>query len=321
MKRREAFRTRKRLRIALITIAVLFAGCLSFFAFLVFKIKYPSPLPEDTKPSHYLLASKDVSWSSSTGRDVKGWWTEGLAGQPAVLLAPGYDLSRSDALSLAAELGKRGFHSLIYAAGGHSGDDPSSSCFLGVRATDDMILALDFLESRNGVEPGRVGVWGVDIGARAALEVAIRRPEVKVIVADSPYDAVADFLRLNVINQLGYTNRLIEFGCQQLLGLFEWVSPASLNDRLPLEGLADRSVLFLGGDNRRDMALLTEGIYARLRPEKQLLLLTSSRVRLMSAEMLAVYDGKVGDFFSVNLGAARSLTVKQTGRVNDDKDE
>jgi pimeloyl-ACP methyl ester carboxylesterase len=263
----------------------------------------------------------DVSWNSSTGRDVEGWWTEGSAGRPAVLLAPGYDLSRSDALSLAAELGKRGFHSLIYPAAGRSSDDSTSPCVLGVRATDDMVSALDYLESREGVDSGRVGIWGVDVGARAALETASRRPEVKAVVADSPYDAATDFLRLNVIDRLGYTNRFIEFGCRQLLGLFERVSPTSLNNRLPLEGLADRSVLFLKGDNRREMALLTDGIHARLKPEKQLVTLVSSRVRLMSAEKLAVYDREVSDFFSANLGAARSLTTKQTGRVNDDRDE
>jgi hypothetical protein len=80
-------------------------------------------------------------------------------------------------------------------------------------------------------------------------------------------------------------------------------------------------VLFLKGDNRRDMARLTDGIYARLKPEKQLVSLASSRVRLMNAEKLAVYDQEVSDFFSANLGAARSPASKQTGRVNNARDE
>lgn len=321
MRKHKASRFRRILWVVAVAAGVLIAGYLGLCIYLAYTIKYPSAIPEDAKPSHYLLAAVDVSWSSPRGRDIKGWWTEGKAGAPAVLLATGYDLSRSDALSLAAELGKRGFHSLIYSAGGRSDDGSKPAGVLGPEAVDDMLSALDFLEKRKEVASERLGIWGVDVGARAALEAACRRPEVKAVAADSPYDAVADFVRLRVIGLLGRTDRRIESGCLWVLGLLEGARAASFRAGLELDALADRGVLFIAGSNRPELARSTEDLRSRLKPERELLSLAGSRARLMSAEMMAVYDRKVGDFFSTHLLDVRPAAGRQTGRTDGDKNE
>lgn len=316
MRKHKARRFRGILWVAAVAAGVLLVGYVGLCAYLAYTIEYPSPIPEDAKPSHYLLAAVDVSWSSSRGRDIKGWWTEGRPGAPAVLLAPGHDLSRSDALSLAAELGKRGFHSLIYSAGGRSDDGSKPAGILGPEAVEDMLSALDFVERRKEVASGRLGIWGVDVGARAALEAACRRPEVKAVAADSPYDAVADFVRLHVIATLGRTDPRIESGCLWILSLLEGVPADSFRAGLELEALANRSVLFITGGNRPELAQSTEGLRGRLKPEKELLSLAGSRARLMSAEMMAVYDRRVGDFFSTCLLDVRPGAGRQSGRTD-----
>lgn len=321
MRKHKARRFRRILWAAAVAAGVLVVGYLGLCAYLAYTIKYPSPVPEDAKPSHYLLAAVDVSWSSARGRDIKGWWTEGKFGAPAVLLAPGHDLSRSDALSLAAELGKRGFHSLIYSAGGRSDDGSEPAGVLGPEAVDDMLSALDFLERRKEVASGRLGIWGVDVGARAALETACRRPEVKAVAADSPYGAVADFVRLHVIGTLGRTDRRIESGCLWILGLLGGVPADSFRVGFELDALADRGVLFIAGGNRPELARSTEELRSRLKPERELLSAAGARARLMSAEMMAVYDRRVGDFFSAYLLDARPGPGRQIGRAGGYKNE
>jgi len=278
---------------------ILAVAIIAGFGFLVYGLTHPGATPETVNPTHFMLPSLDVSWSSSGG-EIDGWLIPGLKGAPGIVLSPGYGMSRSDVLSLAAALRENGFNVLVYDQRG-SGSSPRGSSSLGLREPDDLLAALDFLQSRPEVNRDRLGIWGVDVGARAALLAAATRPEVRAVAADSAFGSVVDFVNIRLRQKLHMSSAAFEFCSRQFLSLYLLALPSSMHGGIPLESLADRSILFIQGENRKELAGLTASLYDQLRPQKEMITLPVARVRLMGAEELKTYDRQVSNFFRLNL--------------------
>ncbi len=287
-------------RLVLPAAIILASGILAVYGLLVYRITHPAAVRELVNPSHYLLPSEDVSWSSRDGHQVDGWWIPGLKDKPAVLLVPGLGMDRSDALSLALLLHNEGFNLLVYELRG-SGASPQGGSTLGLRETGDMLAAIVFLKSRPDANMKSLGIWGVDVGARAALQAAASVPEVRAIAVDGAYDTALSFVNVRLREDLGFGNELLEFGCRQMFRIMHLGSLSALNARLDVGPLSDRSILFIEGENRKDLAALTNGIYLRIRPRKELITVQTSRLRTMSGTELRDYDRQVATFFHLNL--------------------
>lgn len=283
---------------------LLVVGVLVGFCIVVYRITHIGPVPETVNPSHYLLPSIDVTWSTRGGKEIPGWFIHGLRGAPGILLAPGYGMTRGDALSLAASLREQKFNILIYDSRG-SGSSPTTVSGLGLDETEDMLAALDFLESRPEVNRNLVGIWGVDVSARAALASAAQRQEVRAIAVDSPFETVRDFLLVRVRDEAGLENKFLELGSGLIFRLYFLGSSSAFAEAAPLEPLADRAILFIQGANRPDVGRLTTALYERLQPQKEMVSLPKSRFRTMSGEDLREYDRHVQNFFVLNLQKGR----------------
>jgi pimeloyl-ACP methyl ester carboxylesterase len=279
---------------------ILVVGITAILGFLVYKITHPEAATEFVNPSHYLLPSLDVLISSSGRDEIPAWWIPGLKGAPGVILAPGYGMSRSDALSLAVPLHENEFNILIYDQRGN-GDSPRGSSSLGLYEGSDMLDAVRFLQSRPESNPHRIGIWGVDIGALAALKVAAAAPHVRAIAADSPFQSPSDYMSYRIEEDFGLNNRLLQFGCYQLFRLSHIMGSLSSEDLISFQALSDRSILFIRGENRKKLGNLTTGIYDSIRPKKELISFKAARVHLMSGEDLRSYDRQVANFFHLNL--------------------
>lgn len=280
--------------------AILILGFCILFGVFVYKISYPGMIPESVDPSHYLLPSLDLAATSDNGDTIEGWWIPGLKGAPGIVLAPGYAMTRSDALSLAAGLHNGGFNLFIYDQRGDS-DSGRGASTLGLYEDQDMAGALKLLRDRPEVNRERIGVWGVDIGALAALKAAARFPEVRAIAADSVFESPYDFLSHRIEEDFGIRSVFLQFGCYQIFRLAHLGGAFRAGTSLPLLPLADRSILFLKGENRSALGLRTAAIYEAMRPRKELISFKAARVHTMSGEDLKNYDRQVVNFFRLNL--------------------
>jgi pimeloyl-ACP methyl ester carboxylesterase len=280
--------------------AVLLAGIVVMLSILVYKISHPGAIPEATNPYHYLLPSLEVSIPSTGGIDIGGWWIPGQKNSPGIILAPGYGMNRADALSLAAALNNAGFNLLVYCQRG-SGINSKEASTLGLYEADDMSAALRYMQSRPENNSNKLGIWGVDIGARAALHAAADFPQVQAIVADSAYEAVADFLNYRIAEDFGLDNGLAQFCCYQIFKLAHPGRALSAVDKLPLRALSNRTILFIKGENRKGLASFTAGIYSQIQPQKEMISLKASRTHMMDLEDLKSYDMQVASFFHLNL--------------------
>jgi hypothetical protein len=66
----------------------------------------------------------------------------------------------------------------------------------GVGEQDDVRAALDFLESREGIDRGRIGLAGYSFGTKAAMPVALREQRVRAVGLVSPFLDGADWEKL-----------------------------------------------------------------------------------------------------------------------------
>jgi hypothetical protein len=305
MKRKRPVRGLKKLfRLALPAFLILAGGFFGFLAYVVFRVTHPATAAEQVSPVHYLLTAEDVSWKAG-GKEITGWWIPAVKRAPGIVLAPGYGMNRSDSLSLGSALHEAGFHVLLYASLA-----PSS---LGIREGEEIELAIAFLKGQKGVDPERIGLWGVDESAHASLDVAATHPEIRAIALDSPFEYPLDYFVERTRAELGYQNRAVEIGAREMFRLMHLFSYRAANAPVETGPPGDRSILVLQGANRKDLASLTGPLFERLQGQKEILNVASSRVRLMSGEEMKMYDRQVTGFFRSHLGqgSGQSVNPKQ----------
>lgn len=266
----------------------------------VYRMSHPAPVQETVAPSHYLMASIDFALPVGNGVHLPAWWIPGLKGAPAIILSPGYGMARSDALSLAAVLHDKGYNLLVYSQRG-SGPEAKSASTLGLREADDLAEAIRYVRERPESDANRIGVWGVDIGALAALRTAASFSEVRAIVADNPVASEADFIGYRLLEDYGISSRLMALGCYQVFRLAHAFGGAVSHREIPMEEIAARTVLFIKGENRRELGRLTNALYQQIEPRKEMISFKTARVRVMSGEELKSYDRQVANFFALNL--------------------
>jgi pimeloyl-ACP methyl ester carboxylesterase len=280
--------------------AILVIGMASLLVFFVYKVSFPGAVTEAVNPSHYLLPYLAVVIPCGKDSGIPAWWIPGQKSAPGIVLAPGYGMGRSDALSLAVSLNQHGFNLLIFAQRG-SGSIPRGASTLGLREAEDMASVIRYLKKRPESNPERIGIWGVDVGAFVALKVAANFPAVRAIAADSPFETVQSYLDYRITEDFSLENGLLLFGCSQVFRLTHLFNRGSLNEALPLNALSSKAILFIKGEDHPRLADLTTTVYKKIQPQKEMISFKTARIHAMSGEILKAYDMQAADFFHINL--------------------
>ena len=275
-------------------------GILAAPAVFFYKISHPGPFEEPLNPSYYLLDSSDIRATSNDGTEINGWWITGKEGAAGIVLSPGYGMSRSDVLSLAAALHAKGFNVLIYGQRGSSASTRKTST-LGLKESEDMLTAVHFVQERPESDRMRIGIWGVDVGAYSAILAAASVPEVRAIAADSVFESAYDFLDVKLDEEYGLNYRMLQSGCGLILKLICVGMGCPRGGELPVEVLSDRALLFITGENRLKLGRLTTALCNRLPSKKEIISFKTSRVHMMKGKEFPDYDSRVTDFFLQNL--------------------
>ncbi len=291
------FKLLKKMLIAFVILGVVIVAIPSV---LFFTISHPDPVGEQLNPSYYLLEFSDIRATSDDGEEINGWWIPGGKGSAGIVLSPGYGMSRSDVLSLATALHSKGYNVFIYAQRGSSASARKTSTF-GLKESEDMLHAIHFVQSRPESDRTSIGIWGVDVGAYSALLAAASVAEVRAIAADSAFESPYEFLDLMIDEEYGLNNRMLQFGCRQILRLFSTATGSPGVREMPFEGPYNCSFLFIIGENRKKLGRLTTSLYGKIPPKKEIISFGTSRIHMMKGEEFQDYDRQVTDFFLQSL--------------------
>ena len=140
-------------------------------------------------------AYADVTFEASDGLELSGWYRPSRNGA-AVLVVHGGSSDRKGSVHHAKLLARHGYGVLLYDARGRGESDGSENNY-GWDWSKDIAGALEFLERREDVDPGRIGAVGLSTGADALLDVAGERPEIAALVADgAAAGSFSDWARL-----------------------------------------------------------------------------------------------------------------------------
>jgi pimeloyl-ACP methyl ester carboxylesterase len=140
----------------------------------------------------------DEKWSNQDGTMARGWLLRGTENSPAVVLLHKFGADRSYELNLGVKLSEATNYTVLMPdLRGHGEGPMVETSTFGQHETDDTLAAVQYLrnlKTPDGVPlvGNKIGIYGIELGALAALRAASRNPEIAALALDSvPTDSKA----------------------------------------------------------------------------------------------------------------------------------
>jgi len=143
--------------------------------------------PNDGKtPLSFGLNYHDIEFHSSDGILLKGWYVPaGANPHGTIIYCHGHDRTRVEMLPMEVFGHSLGYNGLLFDFR-HAGRSGGKMCTLGYQERLDVIAAVhDALVREKAARP--VVLWGVSMGAAAALMAASQSPDVAAVISDSSF--------------------------------------------------------------------------------------------------------------------------------------
>ncbi|HEY0174004.1 MAG TPA: hypothetical protein VGB98_23510 [Pyrinomonadaceae bacterium] len=258
------------------------------------------------------VKATEETWQNRDGTSARGWLVRGAEGSPAVVLYHRYGADRSWLLNLGVKINEAtNMTVLLPDLRGHGENPPVSASAFGTSEGQDALAALDYLRGLKS-QQGRAlvgesfGMFGVEVGAYAALAAAVQDKSVRALVLDSVPDNPDAVLAGAVKDRTGLDNAalkaLARLGTRLYYsGNFKNTSACTL-----AESLGDRQVLLLAGEGSGPLRQTTETLPNCFPSPSNVEALTNlpftgNTLASASPEQNEAYDRRLIDFFDRTL--------------------
>src|ERR1044071_7908710 len=200
-------------------------------AWLVYSATRPPRRAYLVTPEQFLrlsdrgLRATEETWANRDGTRARGWLVRGNEGPPAVRLLHGYGADRSWLLNLGVKINETtNMTVLLPDLRGHGENPPVASTGFGTAEGEDVRAAFEYLRGLKSPQGralvgGPLGVYGVEVGAYAALSAAAQEKDLRALVLDSVPDNPDDVLNRAVNDSTG-----IDRKSTRLNSSHEWIS-------------------------------------------------------------------------------------------------
>ena len=283
--------------LALTIFAFLAAGAVS--GYLVYRMVSPSHSHSEIDLQHFPGHPVQLNFAANGGPQRDGWFFPGLKSAPAIILCPAYESSRGELLTLASALQDQQYNVLVFDFSGQGSSAGKST--LGFREAAELRAAVDAVVHRGDVDVNRIGLWGVNLGAYAALAEATSDSRVRAIAVESPYKRPKDMVAVQV-KRSGLGSLPLVTGLAQMI--FGWLNPqfrnvAPLNTRIAkLSGVPQ---LYLESPEEPLLAASTDDLFRLSPPPHELVILQHGNYAGMPDEEKRNYENRIVSFFLANL--------------------
>ena len=210
----------------------------------------PLDLRLTSSPSDYDLDFENVSFTSADGVTLSGWHLGGASSDVAIACGHGLFRSRREVLDRAAFFRKQGYDTLVFDFRRH-GESEGERVTLGFDERLDFLGAVTFLKEK---KPGvKIVLYGVSMGAAAALLAASETQDVAAVIADSSFLS----LEHTVVHHLDLIFGLPRFPLGTALLFFLEMQGDFDRSELDLErtvaAIGDRPMLIVAGEDDQRM--------------------------------------------------------------------
>jgi pimeloyl-ACP methyl ester carboxylesterase len=255
------------------------------------------------------LKVTEENWRNRDGTAARGWLLRGAEGAPAVVFLHRYGGDRSLLLNLGMKVNEATNFTILWPdLRGHGLNPPVNWTSFGSREGDDLLAALDFLRSLKGESRGQLvgealGIYGVELGAYAALRASSKDESVQVFVLDSVPRDQNDLVDGAVRGEVRISTMALILPARVATELYFLGQYDNKNSCALAAGLGSRRVLLLAGEDDsylRDSTKSLERCFPNVEAKTDL---PVSGFTLPSAtgEQGESYDRPVIDFFVKNL--------------------
>jgi fermentation-respiration switch protein FrsA (DUF1100 family) len=262
------------------------------------RFHYPDPNDGKT-PKSYGLDFRWVNFHSPDGILLTGWYIP-AAGDPrgTIVYCHGLNRTRMEMLPEAVFAHALGYNGLLFDLR-HQGRSGGSITTLGFQERLDVLGATEFaLREEKAAAP--VIVWGVSMGASAALLAAAESQDIAAVISDSSFLSFPDTVK----HHLKLYLHLPSFPLAD--EVMYWVAwrgnfrPADFDLEKAVERIGDRPILFVAveGDLRMPPSI-ARALYADdTSPEKALVVLPGHRHGEGFKQATDQYEKAVTEFLS-----------------------
>jgi fermentation-respiration switch protein FrsA (DUF1100 family) len=288
------------LMLAVLVAAFFFIVVPWFFTSIVTHRQYHFRDPNDGKtPKSYNLDFRWIEFTSPDGISLKGWYipAEGTA-RGTIVYCHGLNRTRIEMLPDAVFGHSLGYNGLLFDLR-HQGMSGGAITTLGYQERLDVEGAVRYaLEQQQAERP--VVVWGVSMGASAALMAAADSPAISAVISDSSFDSMLGTMRHHlrlflhipgfpIADEVGYW---VASRGNFKLGDFDVVKA--------VERIGDRPILFVAVEGDRRMPpSIARTLYAHARsPLKKIIILPGHRHGEGFNLATEPYEKAVADFLA-----------------------
>jgi uncharacterized protein len=128
---------------------------------------------------------RDVGFEATDGVDISAWYRPTQNGA-TILVVHGGGGDRTGAVAHAELLVRHGYGVLLHDARGRGKSEGVQNAY-GWGWPKDIAGAIEFLKTRDEVDPERIGALGLSTGADVLIQVAGQGTDLKAVVADGTY--------------------------------------------------------------------------------------------------------------------------------------
>jgi len=166
----------------LILILLLIIVFIILFSFLIFIMSIkPGKWPIEFTPESFNLKYENVSFESSDGLKLKGWFLPSNKSKNTIIVMHGYPTNKADVLPFSMFLLKK-FNVFLFDFRSF-GESEGSYTTVGFKEVNDLDGAVKYLKTRKDVK--NIGALGFSLGGSVAI--MNKNNDVKAIVAESAY--------------------------------------------------------------------------------------------------------------------------------------
>ena len=250
-----------------------------FFTEIVTHRRFHYPDSNDGKsPASYGLNARWVEFKSTDGIALKGWYIP--APGPArgtIIYCHGLNRTRIEMLPRAQFGVRLGYNALLFDLR-HHGQGEGNLTTLGYQERFDILGAVHFALAEQKAERPVI-VWGVSMGAAAALLAAAESPEISAVISDSSFLSLSDTVKHHLKLFLHLPAFPIAYEVMYWTAWRGGYRPADFDLEKAVERIGDRPILFVGvmGDRRMPPAVAEELFARDASPGKKLAILPGNR--------------------------------------------
>jgi len=256
------------------------------------------------------LAATEVQFTATDGVELWGSLMPAPGDRPALILCHDQGADHTSLINLAIHLQQAGFPVLLFDFRGH-GASAAVRRSLGILERRDVLGAIEFLMAHPDVRARRIGLYGIGMGAHAAVLAAADRREVEVLVLDGLYPDASYRLSRAVWGDWGGRERTLDLLSDSMFTVLLGEAPSALRAADVIGQLPGRDMLLLAPAQDSRLTSEMQGMYETI-PDQvdvdgNLVVLPATLGEGLNGEQMPRYLGRVSRFFETRLMRADPL--------------